>query len=127
MRRQDIVDAIYRDFAAAYQGFASFVDNGYVWTYCIEAIQNLDMINRIISANRAGTPPAATFMNENANRINWQLSGRENQEVGAFWGFVFQNVLNFPQYRDVNVSVPNNTMKTAALFEGRETDPQIIA
>jgi len=118
MKKNEIVSAINTDFAKAYPGFSGFVGSGYAWDYCLEAVQDLSLINNIISENNKGVPPAKVFLDANP-RMGWQLDGRENQEIGAFWGFVFQNVFHYPKVREVPVAVVN-TMKTAACFFGLE-------
>lgn len=116
MKKNEIVSAISEDFAKAYPAFSGFVRSGFVWDYCMEAVQDLPLINRIIAENNIGVPPAKVFVDANP-RIGWQLKGRENQEIGAFWGFVFQNVFHYPEVKEVPVEVAN-TMKSAAVFIG---------
>ena len=91
-----------------------------VWNACIFCVENY--LDKIIFANDIlCVPPTKTFLefykliNPSVNSGSFQFTGTQSQKIGAFWGFVFQFVLDYKRYEK---AVPVNTLgvKKASRF-----------
>lgn len=89
-----------------------------VWDACMDCVEHF--LDKIIFANDIlEIPPTKTFLElyvmMHPNEKNRKFERVEAQQIGAFWGFVFQNCLKYERYKN---SVQINTLgiKTASRF-----------
>jgi hypothetical protein len=107
--------------AAVYRATKAFKDTmPDVWHACMDCVEHV--LDKIIFANDVlEIPPTKTFlefykmMYPNKVTPNFKFDRVQSQQIGAFWGFVFQNCLKYERYKN---SVQINTLgiKTASRF-----------
>lgn len=110
-----IITKINSDFASAYKPFSNFPGSGLLWAECLNAINDVKLMNHIIFCNDImQIPPVKVFLMAN-NNLNQQFTDFEKKAMGAFWGFVFKFVFG---YRSQKENIPINTkgVKKATQF-----------
>lgn len=111
---EDMVLRIYEEFPKVYKPFSKFLDSGDVWEAAIEVIFDEDLMEKIIFCNDVlKIPPVKVFMSV-ATGIQQELSNYEKKAIGAFWGFVFKNILNYNDQKSISIRI--NTIKSATYF-----------
>ena len=105
--------------ASVYRATKEFKDTmPDVWKACMDCVEHV--LDKIIFANDVlEIPPTKTFLEFYVmmypDKKNRKFERVEAQQIGAFWGFVFQNCLKYERYKN---SVQINTLgiKTASRF-----------
>lgn len=111
---EDMALRIYEEFPKVYKPFSKFVDSGELWDECINVIFDEDLMEKIIFCNDIlKIPPVKVFMSV-TTEIQEDLSDYEKKAVGAFWGFVFKNILNYKDQKSISIRI--NTIKSATYF-----------
>lgn len=111
---EEIINNINKNFGKSYKPFAKFVDSGEIWDACIRVVSDEELMEKIIFCNDAlQIPPVKSFMNV-ATEIQIELSDYDKKAIGAFWGFVFKNILNYKDQKSISVRI--NTIKSATYF-----------
>ena len=120
-----IIDKINTEFGSTYRPFSNFVNSGDLWNECINAVNDVKLMNHIIFCNDTlKIPPVKVFLMANDSIVG-DLTDTEKQFIGAFWGFVFKFVFHYRSQKD---SVPINTkgIKKAAWFYDKEAPVEVI-
>lgn len=83
-----------------------------VWDVCMDCVEHF--LDKIIFANDVlEIPPVKTFLElykikyPNKEEEDFKFKRVEAQQIGAFWGFVFQNCLQYERHKN---SVRINTL-----------------
>lgn len=120
-----ILSKINNDFTSTYKPQSKFKNSGVLWDECINAVQDVRLMNNIIFSNDImKIPPVKTFLMAN-NIITGPLTDEEKKAIGAFWGFVFKFVFGYSSQKENN-PVNVKTVKSATYFYDVEDIVEVI-
>lgn len=119
MTTQNIVNAIYQDFAKTYRGAANFVDSGAIWDFCIETVKDPVLMSNIVFANDLEVPPVKSLLLIYRRKVKpadgFEFGANESRSIGALMGFVFKFVLGYRNQKE-RCRVNEYGIKTATRF-----------
>lgn len=125
VKKSDLELLVRQDFSKKYRRFAGFIDSGDIWDEFCVFLRDWKLLGHIIFCNDVMLiPPVRTHLMISKYRCgaaaSRDLSSREKQELGAAYGFLFKEILQYP--RQESVSCVINTVKTATRYERDEKE-----
>ena len=125
IKTSDLELLIRRDFSKKYRRFAGFIDSGDIWDEFCVFLRDRELLAHVIFCNDVMLiPPVRTHLMLSRYRCgaasSRDLSVQEKQELGAAYGFLFKEILQYP--RQESVSCVINTVKTATRYERDEKE-----
>lgn len=125
IKTSNIKSKVDSDFTKIYRPQSNFPNSGALWDECINAIKNPVLMNNIIFCNDAmKIPPVKTFLMSSIN-IEGGLSNEEKKSIGAFWGFIFKNILGYKSQKE-NKPINTKGIKHATYFYDKREAVNII-
>lgn len=111
------------EFPRSYKRFSSFVESGELWQTLIDSLRNAELMSHYVFCNDVmGIPPVRVHLCVYPQLRRRELSREEKQAMGAFWGFVFKELLGYREQESVSCVIGG--VKTATRY-GNPCGPQL--
>jgi len=118
----EIEKQIVDGFQDKYRPFTNFM-NTKLWNHCMEGVRDKLLLENLIFCNdHLKLPPADIFLK--LRPCKEPFTNEDKKAIGAFWGYVFQFVLNYSVGKEIPVWT--NTLNNASYFSKPISQVEIV-
>lgn len=101
-------------YKSIYRAYSNFMNSGDLWYECINTVRKIETLDHIIFCNDIlKIPPVKAFLRLHEGEF-CNLTDTEKKALGAFWAFIFKEVLGYQEKK--NVSISTCSVKTSAYY-----------